>query len=205
MSTPEWLIVGLGNPGPEYAATRHNIGWMVVQAFVERHGGRWQKGSGPWLEAPLSFAGHSVLAVLPLTFMNRSGEAVRAVQQRTGIPTERIVVVLDELNFPLGRVHLKATGSDGGHNGMASVLEALGTRHILRLRCGIGRNFPPGGMVQYVLSPFTSEEVPERDRMIEQAVSALEYLVRYGPARAMPVINSGALAEAQRKPTASSP
>ncbi len=190
MAAVEWLIVGLGNPGPEYAETRHNIGWMVVQALVERYGGTWRNGRGPWREARISVGGHPVLAILPLTYMNRSGEAVRAVQLRTGIPHERIVVVLDELNFPLGRVHLKATGSDGGHNGMASVIEQLGTRAILRLRCGIGRAFPPGGMVQHVLSPFAPEELPERDRMIERAVKALEYLIEHGPSRAMSVVNS---------------
>lgn len=205
MSAPEWLIVGLGNPGPEYAQTRHNIGWMVVQSLVERHKGIWQKGSGPWLEAHICLAGHPIMAVLPLTYMNRSGEAVRAVQQRTGIPPERIIVVLDELNFPLGRVHLKASGSDGGHNGMASVITALGTRNVVRLRCGIGRNFPPGGMVQYVLSPFAPEELPERDRMLERAVAALESVVRFGLARAMSLVNSGALADFQQESATSSP
>jgi PTH1 family peptidyl-tRNA hydrolase len=195
MAAPAWLIVGLGNPGAEYAETRHNIGWMVVQALVARHGGTWHHGAGPWLEAPVRIAGQPVLAILPLTYMNRSGEAVRAVQKRTGIAPERIVVVLDELNFPLGRIHLKATGSDSGHNGMASVIAALGTRNILRLRCGIGRNFPPGGMVAYVLSPFSPEEREERDRMIQRAVHALEYLVHHGPERAMSVVNSGALPE----------
>lgn len=193
MKKPQWLIVGLGNPGEEYALTRHNIGWMVVQELVRRHGGTWQHGAGPWLEASLRVAATPILAALPLTYMNRSGEAVRALQRQTGLPSERIVIVLDEINFPLGRLHLKATGSDGGHNGMASVLHHLGTRAVLRLRCGIGRNFPPGGMVQYVLSPFDPQEVPERDAMIERAVTALEYLIRYGPERAMSQINSGAL------------
>lgn len=189
----EWLIVGLGNPGPEYAQTRHNIGWMVVQALAERHGGQWRHGAGPWLETKLQIAGHPVWALLPLTFMNRSGDAVRAAQRQLNIPLERIVVVLDELHFPLGTVRLKASGSDGGHNGMASVIEQLGTQHIARLRCGVGRNFPRGKMVDYVLSPFAPEEIPERDVMIEQAVAALEYLIQHGLQRAMSAINAGAL------------
>ncbi len=187
----EWLIVGLGNPGPEYAQTRHNIGWMVVQALAERHGGQWHHGPGPWLETTLQIDGHTVRAILPLTFMNRSGEAVHGAQRWSHIPSERIVVVLDELNLPLGTVRLRASGSDGGHNGMASIIERLGTQHIARLRCGIGRNFPRGKMADYVLSPFAPEELPERDAMIERAVVALEYLIRHGLQRAMSVINAG--------------
>jgi len=187
----EWLIVGLGNPGPEYAETRHNIGWRVVCALAERYGGHWHRGKGPWMEALLSIAGHPVLTLLPLTYMNRSGEAVRGAQQLTAIPTDHIVIVLDELNFPLGRIHLKASGSAGGHNGMASVIECLGTGDIPRLRCGIGRNFPRGQMTEYVLSPFAPEEIAERDAMVRRAVSALEYLVQYGLQKAMSTINAG--------------
>ncbi|MCS6965168.1 MAG: aminoacyl-tRNA hydrolase [Candidatus Kapabacteria bacterium] len=204
MHAVPWLIVGLGNPGAEYAETRHNIGWMVVHAFVERYGGLWRQGVGPWMEAQVRVSGQPVIAILPLTYMNRSGEAVRALQKLNKIPTERIVIVLDELNFPLGRLHLKASGSDGGHNGMASVIEHLGTRNVLRLRCGIGDAFPTGGMVEYVLSPFDPHELPQRDAMIERAVRALEYLLKHGPARAMSVINSGKL-ESQPQTTSALP
>ncbi|MCS7177213.1 MAG: aminoacyl-tRNA hydrolase [Candidatus Kapabacteria bacterium] len=189
MTAPSWIIAGLGNPGAEYAETRHNIGWMVVEALVRKYGGTWRQGVGPWLEASVTIAGEPVLCILPLTYMNRSGEAVHAVQRLTGVPTDRIVVVLDELNFPLGRLHLKPSGSDGGHNGLRSVIALLGTQQIPRLRCGIGRNFQPGQMADYVLSPFESHEWAERDRMVERAVAVLEYLVRYGLQRAMSLTN----------------
>jgi PTH1 family peptidyl-tRNA hydrolase len=209
MPAVEWLIVGLGNPGPEYTQTRHNIGWMVVERLAERFGKQLQPGAGPWYEALLQIGGTPVLVAVPTTYMNRSGEAVRALQRRYKVAPERIVIVLDELNFPLGRIHLKQGGSDGGHNGMASVIEHLGTDRVLRLRCGIGRDFPPGRMSEYVLSPFRAEELPERDRMIAHAVMALEYLVRNGSARAMSAINSGALfaeaAQSATPPAQSSP
>ncbi len=186
----DWLIVGLGNHTEEYLNTRHNIGWMVVTAFAKKHNGQFAPVSKYFSLAKVNFKGRTITLLLPRTFMNFSGYAVRIASESFGIKSDRIVVVCDEYNFPLGRIHLKEDGGDGGHNGVASVIDHLGTRNFLRLRCGIGRNFGEGELVDYVLSPFLEEEVPVRDLMISKAVEALEYLIIKGKARAMSDINS---------------
>jgi len=140
--------------------------------------------------AKVNFAGNNVLVMLPRTYMNNSGIAVRAVVEKYQIPVEKILVICDEYNFPLGKIHLKDSGGDGGHNGVRSVIENLGETKFMRLRCGIGRNFGENELVQYVLSPFEPEEIPIRDQMIARAVEAIEYLLLKGKSRAMSDINS---------------
>ncbi len=187
---PDWLIVGLGNPGLAYAYTRHNIGWMVCAALCSRYKVELQQGEGQWVEALIDLGPATVLVILPVTYMNRSGKAVADVQRLFRIPAERVVVVVDEYNFPVGKVHLKAQGSDGGHNGVASVIAETGTPSFWRLRCGIDRNFGPGGLVDYVLAPFAPEEESRRNAMIEAAVDAIKDVALIGPQRAMSAINS---------------
>lgn len=187
----DWLIVGLGNPGAGYAATRHNIGWMVCEALCRRYSGRFVQGAGAWMEAVLDLGPATLLVILPTTFMNRSGKAVAEAQRLFRVPPERTLVVVDEYNFPVGRIHLKSQGSDGGHNGVASVIAELGTREFWRLRCGIDRDFGPGGLVDYVLSPFGPHETEARDAMIEAAVDAVKNVALIGPQRAMTAVNSG--------------
>lgn len=187
---PDWLIVGLGNPGADYAATRHNVGWMVCQELFQRFDVEPELGEGPWLEAVVDFGPAAALVLLPLTYMNRSGKAVAMAQRLFRIPSERVVVVVDEYNFPVGKVHVKSQGSDGGHNGVASVIAETGTEAFWRLRCGIDRKFGPGGLVSYVLAPFGADEEPLRDLMVKAAADALKELVLIGPQRAMSAINS---------------
>ena len=122
--------------------------------------------------------------------MNNSGEAVLAAKDTFDIPSEKILIICDEINFPPGKVHLKFGGSDGGHNGVASVIENLHTSDFFRLRCGIGKNFLTGGMVDYVLSDFNKDELEERDKMINKTVDSIEYLIRNGKTKAMTDINS---------------
>lgn len=194
MASPDhvdWLIVGLGNPGARYADTRHNIGWMVCEKLVPAD--EWRQGGRLWMEARLRVGRHKLLLVEPLTYMNLSGEAVKALAANLKIGTDRIVAVVDEYNFPVGKVHLKRGGSDGGHNGIASLIDELGKADFYRLRCGIGRDFGPGGLVDYVLAPFGAEQTAERDAMIDRAGMALKHLARIGAGRAMSDINSGAL------------
>lgn len=189
----EYLFVGLGNPGSRYAGNRHNIGWMVINQLCAKRKKEPISYSSSYFMAPLRMEGKAVLAVMPSTFMNKSGEAVAPIAKRFAIPVNRIVVVCDEYNFPTGRLHLKQGGSDGGHNGLSSVIEHLGSDNFYRLRCGIDKNFEPGGMADYVLSDFPESEFPARNEMIKNAVTALEHIVRAGTARAMSEINSGKL------------
>lgn len=184
-----WLVVGLGNPGERYAATRHNIGWMVCDAFVRQNGGTFTPGQGLWSESFVRVGRENVAVILPVTYMNKSGEAAAEAQRLFRVLPEHIVVVVDEYNFPVGKIHLKGQGSDGGHNGVASMIDSLGTEKFWRLRCGIDRNFGPGGLVDYVLAPFASDEEPARDKMITDATAALKEIVALGARRAMNNVN----------------
>jgi PTH1 family peptidyl-tRNA hydrolase len=186
----DWIFIGLGNPGAEYAATRHNIGYRVAERFATSHGSQFQPGNGPWLESTLRYARHQILVALPTTYMNRSGIAARKLVAQHGLPPEKLIAIVDEYNFPLGRIHLKLGGSDGGHNGIASIIEELGTDRFWRLRCGIDRNFGRGELVDYVLSQFAADELPIVEAMIDDAVAALERIVRTGISRAATEINA---------------
>lgn len=186
----DWLIVCLGNPGSQYSGNRHNNGWMVAAELCSKHKKPLMKSFSKSYHASLRIYGQLVLVILPTTFMNASGEAVTEVIESYDIPVERIIVVCDEYNFPLGKVNLRQGGSDGGHNGVASVIEELGTEEFFRLRCGIGKNFPQGGMVDYVLSDFLDEEIEEKNMMIKKAVDSIEYLVQQGKTKAMTDVNS---------------
>lgn len=188
MQSP-WLIVGLGNPGTEYANTRHNIGFMVVDALAQRHRGVWSSPSPLWHECQIRLHGVAMRLIKPTTYMNASGRAAQAARTRYGIPVERCMAVVDEYNFPVGRVHLRSGGSDGGHNGLTSMIDDLGSPAFWRLRCGIDRAFGPGGLVQYVLGPFPPSEAESCTMMIDRACTAIEAVARMGAERAMQEIN----------------
>lgn len=184
------MLVGLGNHKENYLETRHNIGWMVASAFVQKHKSNFIPYAPEYYLANVKFAGKKVLVLLPRTYMNNSGIAVKQAMRKFNVPVENILVICDEYNFPLGKIHLKENGGDGGHNGVASVIEQVGSKNFMRLRCGIGRNFGENELVDYVLSPFEPEEIPLRDSMITKAVEAIEYLLIKGKARAMSDVNS---------------
>ncbi len=186
----DWLIVCLGNPGSQYSGNRHNIGWMAAAELCNKHKKPLMKSFSKSYNASLRIAGQLALVILPTTFMNCSGEAVSEVIENFEIPVERIIVICDEYNFPLGKIHLRQGGSDGGHNGVASVIEELGTEEFFRLRCGIGKNFPQGGMVDYVLSDFSDDEIEEKNIMVRKAVEGIEYLIQHGKTKAMTDVNS---------------
>lgn len=185
-----WLVVGLGNPGRDYADTRHNIGWMAAEAFCRKRQSEIKPGKGDWLEAECLYAGKRILILYPTTYMNLSGSAVKKAANAHSIPSENVLVLSDEYNFPVGVIHLKKGGSDGGHNGLASVAEELGSANFWRMRFGIGRAFAPGGMADYVLSPFSSDELDNVQAMIESGVDALETILKAGAQRAMQTINA---------------
>jgi peptidyl-tRNA hydrolase, PTH1 family len=160
------LIVGLGNPGPEYADTRHNVGFQCVDRLAERLGSRWAACD----DALVAVAGRLVLAK-PQTFMNRSGSAVAGLLKRLEILPSQALVVYDDMDLPFATLRLRARGSAGTHNGMRSVLEALGTPDIARLRIGISQA-EPGTAIDHVLSAFTPEEQPIIDAAVERAADA---------------------------------
>ncbi|MFN5308670.1 MAG: aminoacyl-tRNA hydrolase [Candidatus Kapaibacterium sp.] len=190
MAHIDYVFVGLGNPGYEYANTRHNIGWMVLEEFAKNKKAEFVQGNGAWRESLCSYAGKKILLIEPLTYMNLSGTAVKKVLRQYSVSPSHCIAIVDEYNFPVGRLHLKQGGSDGGHNGITSLIEELQTPNFWRLRCGIAKNFQPGGMADYVLSPFGSHEKEESDAMIIEAAKSMENIIRSGPQRAMQMVNS---------------
>ncbi len=166
-------IVGLGNPGPMYAATRHNVGFMLIDALSQEWGISLTKERHQSMLGEGVIDGQKVLLIKPLTYMNLSGEAVGAVYRWYKPPLEELLVVYDDLDLPLGALRFRLHGGAGGHNGMKSIIQHLGTEKFKRLRIGIGR--PPGEMEvsRYVLQPFSAQESHEIKGAIETATEAL--------------------------------
>lgn len=182
------LIAGLGNPGPEYAATRHNIGFMVVDQLAAQFGSAWEKSVPQAREDALLARCGPVLLVKPLSFMNHSGYSVFAVAQFYKIEPQEILVVLDDFALPLGRLRLRTRGGPGGHNGLESVIVQFGTEDIPRLRIGIGAATREGS-VDYVLSRFFDEEKSTVRSTIERSVEALKCAIDNGLVSAMNTFN----------------
>ncbi len=183
------LIVGLGNPGAVYAHTRHNIGFDVVVALANSEPKKQEESKKEYAGWAVRRNGTYLYVMQPLTYMNLSGVAVAKFARKHSIPPSNIVVVVDEFNFPVGKIHLRRGGSDGGHNGLRSIIEELGTPDFWRLRCGIGRDFGPGGMVDYVLSVFPHTQEQAVHDMILKAVGAIQIILDIGPDRAIAIIN----------------
>lgn len=183
-------IVGLGNPGPRYAETRHNAGFLLVERLAQRCGtvlsGRRHQAA--FVEVEL--AGDRTVLIQPLAYMNRSGPPVAAFAADLGIPPDSILVAHDELDLPLARVRLKRGGGTAGHRGLESLVEALGTRAFARLRIGIGR--PPEGVavVDFVLAPFPASERVALERALDAALPGVEVWVRAGIEAAMAVVHA---------------
>jgi peptidyl-tRNA hydrolase, PTH1 family len=177
MADDRWLIVGLGNPGPQYAANRHNVGFMLADELAERMGARFQRDRSRAQVATGRLAGTPVTLAKPLSFMNLSGGPVAALSRFYKIPPERIVALHDELDLPFTAIRAKAGGGDNGHNGLRSVTAALGTRDYHRVRLGIGR--PPGRMdpAAFVLRDFSAAERPELPVLLAQAADTVEDLL----------------------------
>ncbi|MGD9850516.1 MAG: aminoacyl-tRNA hydrolase [Nitrospirales bacterium] len=178
------MIVGLGNPGPEYRHTRHNLGWLVLEHAACRWGVDFSKRHLAW-EASTNFQGKPVLLVRPLAWMNRTGPVVQEILDSRQLTPSDLVVVYDDLDLPLGVVRIKTRGGAGGHNGVRSVLESIGSDEFCRMKLGIGRPIGSGQTVDYVLSPFSQEEESALDSVLEKSVDALECLITEGHAVAM--------------------
>jgi PTH1 family peptidyl-tRNA hydrolase len=185
-----WLVVGLGNPGPQYAGNRHNAGFMVLDVLAARMGGRFKahKARAEVVEGRL--AGVRVVLAKPRSYMNESGGPVKALRDFYKVPLERVVVVHDELDIPYGTLRLKRGGGDNGHNGLRSITKALGGPDYVRVRFGIGR--PPGRMdaAAFVLRDFSAAERRELDLNAERAAGATEALFTDGLERAQNVYHT---------------
>ena len=168
----KFLIVGLGNIGSEYWGTRHNIGFRVVNAVAEAASADFTEERYGAV-ARLRFKSAELVVLKPNTFMNLSGNAVRYWLQRESIPRERLLVVADDLSLPFGSLRLKARGSHGGHNGLRNIGELLATDDYARLRFGIGNDFPRGRQVDYVLSPFTDDELAQMPAIVDEELTRM--------------------------------
>lgn len=184
------LIVGLGNPGEGYANTRHNAGWMVVDAFAKKFRIELNKHEKESMTGEGRVAGGSVKLAKPLTYMNLSGDAVRLLVNAYLDSTDDLMVVFDEIDLPLGKLRIKPNGSAGTHNGMRSIIDALGTERFARLRVGVrGESHADYRLRDYVLDEFTPEELPVLEKSIERAVDALVLFARDDLKRAMNEFN----------------
>ena len=184
-----YLIVGLGNIGAEYAGTRHNMGFMVLDAWAqasntvfrtERYGD----------VAEISFKGRKLYLLKPSTYMNLSGKAVRYWMTKLGLPMENLLVICDDLNLPFGTVRMRKKGSTGGHNGLENIQLLLGTQDYARIRLGIGNDFSTGGQIDFVLGPLSAEQREAMPALCDKVIDGVKAFVTVGPDRAMNTFNT---------------
>jgi peptidyl-tRNA hydrolase, PTH1 family len=179
------LVAGLGNPGPEYDGTRHNIGFLVVDLLAAQFGSTWER-STKW--DAFTLKSREAILVKPTSFMNRSGHPLFAIAQFYKIEPQQILVVLDDLALPLGRLRIRPNGGSGGHNGLDSIIAQFGTEEIPRLRLGIGAA-PAQGSIDYVLGRFFEEEKPLVRSTIDRAAEAVKCAIDNGLVSAMNTFN----------------
>lgn len=190
----KYLIVGLGNIGDEYADTRHNCGFMVVDRLLKNVAA--ERGEKPTFvlyrhayRAEIKLKGRSLVLIRPTTYMNLSGKAVQFWMQKEKIPLENLLVIVDDIALPVGKIRMKKQGSNGGHNGLKNIEELIHTANYARLRVGVGSNFGQGHQIDYVLGRFTSEEQSLLEPALDHAVDAVKAFVTLGPDRAMNMYN----------------
>ncbi len=188
------LIVGLGNPGREYRDTRHNIGFMVADEVVRRFGGEFALAPSQVTETLCAkrFGPQPMLVAKPLTFMNRSGDAVAGLLRYYGLEATDLLVVVDDVALPFGRIRVRARGSAGGHNGLKSITQRIGTMEFPRLRLGVGRGDARRDLANHVLSTFEADERAGLDELVTRAADAAEMFAADGIARVMNVYNPDA-------------
>jgi PTH1 family peptidyl-tRNA hydrolase len=180
----KFLLIGLGNIGNDYENTRHNIGFDVVDAFTQKHGGFFGVGRLSHV-CELKWKGKKLTIIKPTTFMNLSGKAVKYWIEKESVALEQLLVIVDDIALPLSRIRLRPSGSCAGHNGLRSIEETLLTDKYPRLRYGIGNNFPKGGQADFVLDPWTPEELPLVKRKVEKCVEVIENFITIGIERTM--------------------
>ena len=189
MAGESYLVVGLGNIGPEYSKTRHNMGFMVLDA--------WSQASNTAFNtmrygdvAEIHLKGRTVYLLKPSTYMNLSGNAVRYYLQKLPIPTDRLLVICDDINLPFGKLRMRKNGSDGGHNGLKNIAECLETENYARIRMGVGHEFSTGAQADYVLENLSEEEMKEMTNLSEKVIQGVKDWIFVGADRAMNVLNA---------------
>lgn len=192
--TMKYLIVGLGNIGDEYEGTRHNSGFMVIDRLLKactREGGERPTYvlDRHAYRAEVKLKGRTLVLIRPTTYMNLSGKAVQYWMQKEKVPLENLLIVVDDIALPVGKIRMKKQGSGGGHNGLANIEQLLHTANYCRLRIGVGNNFGQGHQIDYVLGRFTDEEQTLLDPALDRAVQAIQAFVTLGPDRAMNMYN----------------
>lgn len=182
-----WLVAGLGNPGSGYAKTRHNIGFLVIDLIAEEY--RFElKQKENYIIGKGSIEGNNVILIEPLTFMNRSGLAVRDVMRRNGIETSDLIVIHDDIDMDTGKLKIRKEGSSGGHKGVESIIQDLGTQDFIRVKIGVGRG--EGVPVEdYVLGKFRKEEQPLIKEAVSKAADAVTSILKIGVEKAMNSFN----------------
>ena len=186
-ASDRWLVIGLGNPGREYERSRHNMGFLVIDELARRLGGRVSDRAARSLTGRIRVGERELVLAKPQTMMNLSGLAAKALRAKYDVPLERTRVIHDDLDHPFGRLRLRKSGSSAGNHGIDSLIGSFGTQDFIRFRVGIGR--PPGDGVDYVLSPFTSEERAQLPAIVGRTADAVLFTIEHGIDRAMTEFN----------------
>ena len=184
-----WLVVFLGNPGPKYAGTRHNAGFLTADAAEKRYGVSINRSRFKALTASCELGGEKVLLMKPQTYMNLSGDAVQQAVSFYKIPAEHVLVVSDEMSLPVGKIRIRPKGSAGGHNGLKSIISVLGTENFPRIRLGVGAPPPEYDVKDWVLSTFRNQDADDFYAAAERAAQAVEAYISLGPEKAMNLYN----------------
>lgn len=185
-----WVVVGLGNPGREYANTRHNIGFMVVDELARRAGVRMRRGRGDFDAAEARFGATKAWLVQPLTYVNRTGRALTQLGTAMGFAPAELLAVVDDVALPFGRLRLRPSGSAGGHNGLKSMVEALGTQSFPRLRLGVGAPAGEVDLSDHVLGRFSSAERRDLPDLVARGADAVILVLEQGTEAALPRVNA---------------
>ncbi len=180
----KYLIAGLGNIGPEYELTRHNIGFLVLDQLAEKHGTSFQPNRYADV-ASFTLKSRSVTLIKPTTYMNLSGKAIRYWIQQLNITNESLMVITDDVALPFGKLRMRSKGSSAGHNGLKNIEQLLNTQDYPRLKFGIGNDYPKGGQVDYVLGRFNKEEFDALPELMQKAGDMIEAFIFLGIERAM--------------------
>ena len=192
-----YLVVGLGNIGAEYANTRHNMGFMVLDAWAQASNIVFESGRYGYM-ATVSFKGRKFHLLKPSTYMNLSGKAVRYWMNELKIPVENLIVISDDLNIPFGTLRLRKNGSAGGHNGLTNINEMIGTQEYARIRVGIGNEFGRGQQVNYVLGELSKEELLDMEDISKRVIDGVKAWATIGVDRAMNTVNTKPKTEQQK-------
>ena len=200
----EYLVVGLGNIGAEYASTRHNMGFMILDAWAQASNVLFHTDRYGDI-AEVSFKGRHFTLLKPSTYMNLSGNAVRYWLQKLNLPLENLIVISDDLNLPFGTIRMRTSGSSGGHNGLENITMILESDQWIRIRIGIGNDFSRGGQVDYVLGGISAEEKEQIPGIADKIISGIKDISTIGPARAMNSLNTRPKPENMQKNGSESP